>query len=270
MEGSVLNNVVITREPVRRANNRNWQQVQVGRGEIELAREFAESNRFTLRSVVEAAIVEYLECRGVPIPAPPVESEPPPEPAPRPMLQSVEVTRDDGETWTPMGVTDRWDDRGTVMVKGSDGVTYWRNGGNVRSPFRWRWPRVVQDQPAGIFYGNRHTSIPAESADLAPENELEKRRIKMRLSVRQHAAQVGVHFYVMRGLEQRLTSPVRVDYVCRVPGCNERAYPANAFTCNSHRGDFSHPLKMSWTKAALRCAEFHGCQPEELFPLAGV
>jgi hypothetical protein len=268
-------NQPLTREPVRRAKNREWQQIHVGRGEIELAREFAESNRFTIRSVVEAAIVEYLECRGVPIPAPVVEPEPevqPPEPAPRPILQSVEVTRDDGETWTMMGVTDRWDERGTVMVKGSDGVTYWRNGGNVRSPFRWRWPRVVQDQPAaGVFYGNRHTAAMGdEASDLAPPNELEARRIKMRLSLRQHAAQVGIHFYVMRGLEQRLTSPVRIDYVCRVPSCNERAYPANAFACETHRGEFSSPPKMSWTKAALRCAAFHECPPEELFPLAGV
>lgn len=125
----------ITREPVRRADNRNCKPTLIGEGELAMVRQYARKSRYTMRSIIEASIVAYLEGKGVKAP----------EPVTRPeeiKRYIVEVTRDGGFTWAMIDCLDRFEKDGTVYVLGTDRVTYVRESSETRNPLRWRWPRM--------------------------------------------------------------------------------------------------------------------------------
>ncbi len=117
--------------PLLRGHDGNTQNVALGRDYMKLARQYARGHRYTIRSVIECAIVHYLRAQGQELP----------EPAP-PNRTKIEVSRNAGENWTLAGIVSKETKQGTVFVQADDGFTYQREADNCRGPFRWRWPNL--------------------------------------------------------------------------------------------------------------------------------
>ncbi len=116
-----------------KSRDSNTQHVMLGREQMAYARDYAKSNGYTIRSIIECSIVYWLKAQGADVPD--VQQEP---------RTVVQVTRDGGETWDSANVMSKTEGQGTVFVVADDGMTYQREHAECRSPYRWRWPQFLQ------------------------------------------------------------------------------------------------------------------------------